>query len=616
MFAKIVGFELRYQLKNPVFWVGVILFFLLTFGLTTSDQISLGSNSNAHVNSPFAMAQAELAFALFFMFVSTAFVANVVVRDDETGYGPIVRATRIKKFDYLFGRFLGAFIAVALAFLAVPLATFIGTLMPWVDPDKIGAFRPWDYAYTYFVIALPGLFLTSAGFFALATATRSMMGTYVGLVAVLVTYTIVTALAAKPEYMTAMAYADPMGFGAVDLVTRYWTVAEKNTLLAPILGPILWNRAIWLAVACALLALAYFTFRFETRGKKAKKAEKLAVQAAASTLPMAASARAVPRFDAAAARAQLWARTRLDMAQVFKSPAFFVLLALGLFNAGAGMWFNDGGYDIPIYPVTRKMIDVLRGAFAFIPVIVAIYYAGELVWRERDRGTEEIIDAAPVPDWVFVLPKILAIALVFVALLAVSIVAAVLVQLLKGYSSFEIGKYVWWYLTPLTVSLTLFAVLAVFVQALVPHKFLGWGVMVIYIIAQIVAVSYGFDHGLYRYGGGGLIGPMSPLSDMNGQGRAGEGGWWFRAYWGAIALVIGVLTYALWRRGKETRLTPRLRRLPSRLKGPAGALFTVGVVAAVGLGGFIFVNTNLWNVYHTSQDDERWAADYEKALLH
>ena len=43
------------------------------------------------------------------MFVSTAFVANVIVRDDDTGFGPIVRSTRVTKFDYLIGRFAGAF---------------------------------------------------------------------------------------------------------------------------------------------------------------------------------------------------------------------------------------------------------------------------------------------------------------------------------------------------------------------------------------------------------------------------------------------------------------------------------------------------------------------------
>ena len=44
--------------------------------------------------------------------------------------------------------------------------------------------------------------------------------------------------------------------------------------------------------------------------------------------------------------------------------------------------------------------------------MIAAYYAGELVWRERERKSHEIFGAAPVPDWVFVAPKILAIAFV------------------------------------------------------------------------------------------------------------------------------------------------------------------------------------------------------------
>jgi ABC-2 type transport system permease protein len=614
MFFKIVDFEFRYQLKNPVFWVAAGLFFLLTFGSVTIDEVQIGASANVHVNSPYAMTETTLALSLFFMFVSTAFVANVVVRDDETGFGPIVRATRVKKASYLYGRFLGAFLAVAVAFLAVPLATLVGSLMPWVDPEKIGPFRPGDYLYTYVVMALPSLFLTSSGFFALATATRSMMGTYLGVVGVLVTYTLVTALAAKPEYMQVMAYADPMGFGAVDQATRYWTVIERNTALVPLTGPLLWNRLLWTGVAAALLAIAYATFHFEVRGKKASRRAALAAEAPAPAAPAASTTRATPRFDAPALWAQFLARTRLDMAQVFRSPAFFVLLALGLFNAGLAMWFENGGYGVAIYPVTRRMIVILRGAFSLIPAIVAIYYAGELVWRERDRRTEEIIDAAPVPDWVFVAPKILAIAMVFVALFIVSILAAFLVQALKGYTAFEVGKYLWWYLAPLSVSMTLFAILAVFVQAIVPQKFVGWAVMVVIIVANLVFGSLGFEDNLYHYGGG-MIGPQVPLSDMNGQGRAGEAAWWLRAYWSAIALALMVVAYGLWRRGKETRLSPRLMRLPRRLAGPAGAILGLSLALAIGTGGFIFLNTHVWNPYHTERDDDRWAADYEKALL-
>jgi aminopeptidase N len=486
--------------------------------------------------------------------------------------------------------------------------------MPWVDPEKIGPFRPGDYLYTYVVLALPSLFLTSAGFFALATATRSMMATYVGVVGVFVLYNLVNILADKPEYLNAMAYLDPFGFGAIDKATRYWTVTERNTALVPLVGPLLWNRLLWSGVAAALLALAYWTFKVEERGKDANKSEALVAATPAPVQPVIADRPAVPVFDRRTALAQLSARTRLDMAQVFKSPAFSVLLALGLFISGVSMWFAGGGYGVDVYPVTRQMIEVLRGSFSLIPIIVAIYYAGELVWRERDRKTEEIVDAAPVPDWAFVAPKILAIALVFVALFAVSILAALLVQTIKRYTGYEIGKYLWWYLTPLSLSMVIYAVLAVFVQALVPHKFIGWGVMVLMIVAQTTLANLGFEHNLYRYGAG-MIGPEPPLSDLNGLGRAGEAAWWFRAYWGAIALVLAVLAYGLWRRGRETRLTPRLRRLPRRLMGPAGVVLAVGVLTAVGTGGYIFLNTNIWNPYHTDKDDDRWTADYEKAFL-
>ena len=39
MLAGILGFEWRYQLRNPVFWVAVVIFFLLAFGATLSFRI-------------------------------------------------------------------------------------------------------------------------------------------------------------------------------------------------------------------------------------------------------------------------------------------------------------------------------------------------------------------------------------------------------------------------------------------------------------------------------------------------------------------------------------------------------------------------------------------------
>ncbi|PVM85080.1 aminopeptidase [Caulobacter radicis] len=615
MFGKIASFELRYQLRSPVFWVVAVLFFLLTFGSVTIERISIGGGGTIHKNAPFAIAQTHLILSIFYMFVTTAFVANVIVRDDETGYGPILRTTRIRKFDYLYGRFAGAFLAAAISFLAVPIAMLIGSFMPWIDPEKLGPNLLNAYLYAYFVLALPTLLLTSALFFALATVTRSMMWTYVGVIGFLVLWVVAGIALDKPEFEQAAALWEPLGTGAFSLATKYWTANERNTITPALTGALLFNRVFVVVLAGGLLAAAYGLFRFqaaELAGRKGEKS-KATLPPPVEILPPAPKPLAQPRHDRATAWIQFVARTRLDMGQVFKSPAFFVLLALGLFNAAGSLWVatDADGYGGQIYPVTRALLAPLLGSFSLIPMIIAIYYAGELVWRERERRTHEIIDSTPVGDWAFTAPKIAAIALVLLSTLLVSVVAGVVSQIGHGYFRLELDKYLLWYVLPQAVDWVLLAVLAVFLQVLSPHKFIGWGLMVVYVVTQVTFQNLGFQHNLYNYGGS----PGMPFSDMNRLGAFWIGAWWFRAYWSAFAVLLAVLSYALWRRGTETRLLPRLRRLPHRLRGANGVVFGVVFLAFAGLGSFIFVNTNVWNEYRTNLDDERWTADFEKTLL-
>ncbi|WP_066687859.1 M1 family metallopeptidase [Caulobacter sp. CCH9-E1] len=614
MFRKIAGFELRYQLKSPVFWVVATIFFLLTFGAATIDQIRIGGGGNIHKNAPFAIAQTHIILSIFYMFVTTAFVANVVVRDDETGFGPILRSTRVRKFDYLYGRFAGAFLAAAISFLVVPLAIWLGSFMPWIDPERLGPNDLHAYLFSYFVLALPTILLTSALFFALATVTRSMMWTYVGVIAFLVLWIVAGIALRRPEYAKIAAYWEPLGASAFGQATRYWTASERNSLVPPFTGALLFNRVFVSALAVGFLGLAHGLFRFQSADLSGQRKVK-ATKGTANEAPPSALAGPLPapRFDRQTAWAQLVVRTRLDMGQVFKSPAYFVLLFLGLANAMGSLWFatEAGTYGGVIYPVTHVLIEPLLGSFSLIPVIIAIYYSGELVWRERERKTHEIIDATPVPDWAFVVPKTLAISLVLISTLLISVLAAVLSQALHGYFNFEFEKYLLWYLLPQSVDWILLAALAVFLQALSPHKFIGWGLMVIYLVTTITFVNLGFEHKLYNYGSV----TSTPFSDMNGQGKFWIGAWWLRAYWSAFALVLLVLAHALWRRGTESRLLPRLRRLPARLNGGAGILMTLSLAVFAAAGGYIYLNTNVWNPYRTKIDNEKWQADYEKTLL-
>jgi ABC-2 type transport system permease protein len=610
MFLRIARFELRYQIRNPVFWVAAVLFLLLTFGAMASEAVQIGGGGNTHKNAPAALTQIQAILGLFFMFVTTAFVANVVVRDDDTGFGPIVRSTPITRFQYLGGRFAGAAAAASLACLFIPLGLWIGSAMPWVDAETMGPNRLVFYAYGFLAFALPNLLVTGAIFFAAATLTRSMMWTYVAVIGFFLAWLILTGIAqARPELRDTVALIEPFGLPAFGNAIRYWTTAERNSMLPAVEGAILINRLIWVAIGSAFLALAIARYRFAEAGlsKKLRKNE----APKAMSPPVTGRTAPVPERGASPAAAQLRARTRLEMKLVFRSPAFVVLIALGMINTFANLWFSGEVFGTPTFPVTRAVIPVLAGSFGIFPIIIAVYYAGELVWRERDRRMHEIIDATPLPNWAYIVPKTLAVALVLLVTLLFGVLAAILVQLVRGYTNIEPAKYLLWFVLPQTAAMVMIAVLAVFVQSLSPNKYVGWAVMVVYIVGTIVLNTLGFEHNLYQF-------PSTPdvqYSDMNGAGFYWIGAWWFRLYWAAFCVILLVVSHLLWRRGTETRLEPRLRRVPRRLKGAPGAIAGTALAVFAATGAYAWYNTNVLNRYETASARDEFAAAYEKKYL-
>ena len=472
MLRKIAAFEMRYHLRSPLFLIGFALLFLLSFGSTASDFIRIGSGGNVHVNSPASILETTGVMNLFGLFVFIAFVANVVIRDDETGFAGIVRATRMTKFDYLVGRFLGAFVVAVVVMSSVQLGKLIGSSMPWVDVEDLGPTKLNHYFYALLVYSVPTVLLLSAAFFALATATRSMMWTYLGAVGFLVLYVVSQLLLGDPEYKTLAALCDPFGLVPFYEATRYWTATQRNADLLPITGSLLYNRLIWVSIAVSLFAFTYWRFSFSAKGNKESPASQ-ELESEESTAPSLAGVTRVAPINPS-----VWVMfstlTRFDMRFVFKSPAFFVLLALGVFNSFGGFVNVVDARGTDYFPVTREMIEALVGTFSIFPLIIAVYYAGELVWRDHDRRIHDIVDATAAPNWSFMVPKVMAVSLVLTICYFVAVLAAIAYQLYHGYTAVELRSYFWWFVVPGVIESIQLAVLSVFVQALVPHKFIGW----------------------------------------------------------------------------------------------------------------------------------------------
>lgn len=624
MLAQIARFEFRYLLRNPLLWVTAALTFALFFVSMSVDGFELGSEGGLLGNAAYATLRNYLVVSVIFMFVTTAFVANVVIRDDETGFGPIVRSTRITRFEYLIGRFLGAFAVAALCMLVVPLAICLGTLMPWADPTALGPNRLVDHLYGYFLLALPNLFIHAAVFFALATITRSMMATYLGVIGfVSGFFVLASAFEDRPQLQTAVALADPFGGRALSDATRYWTVAERNVLLPELTGALLYNRLLWIGMSILCLALAYAAYRFADQGMSKREHDRQRLLAQPENAFRAVRVRPVhgnqrgrsyrpagglpsSLCGSAAVRTLLWMRTRFEMKQVVLSPAFPVLMAWGLFTTLISLTTQRDPDGKPTYPTTLSMIPELENGMAVIPLIIAIYYAGELVWRERDRRVHELVDASPMPNWAYVVPKTLAMALVLMSMLLTTVVASVIVQISLGYTDLELGKYLLWYVLPTTWDMLLLAALAVFVQALSPHKAVGWGIMVVFVIWQ--QLNTVINHNLLNYGAT----PGMPLSDLNGAASFWQGAWTFRIYWGAFAILLLVAAHLLWRRGTEIRLKPRLALARRRLTGVPGWVAGAALLTFIATGAYAYYNTNVLNDYQTRDASDDDAAEFEK----
>jgi ABC-2 type transport system permease protein len=617
MLSAVARFEYRYQLRNPVFWAAFGIFVLFGFGLTASENVSLGSPGAVKENAPYTIGVALALFCLFYQFVTTSFVANAIVRDDTTGFGPIVRSTALTKNQFVMGRFLGGFAIALTGYLAVPLGMMVGVKMPWVDPETVGPNGPLPYLWHYLIIAVPNIFISCAFLLALATTFRSMMATYIGLIIFVMGYTITNVVvSAKPEWLETFAKFELLGIAAIQDLTRYWTTADLNNRLFPLEGNLLVNRLFVLGLGAAMLAATVWRFSMSERAPSKRQLKKIARREARETSlaaeePAALQSPAIPFFGTATTWRQVRARLKVEIMQVLKSPGLIVILLLAIFNSLAVLLTSRTMYDTDTYPLTAGVIDTMRQNFALFLLMIAVFYGGELVWRERDRKVNEVIDASPVADWVMVLPKVVAIVVVLLLVNLAGMLTGMGFQIAKGVTGFSLGQYMGWYVLPSTFDMALIAMLAVFFQVLSPNKYVGWALMLVWFVGGIFLNNLGYANILYTYNGS----PGEPLSDMNGNGGFQAGAWIARLYWGSFALLLMLIAHLIWPRGTVTALRPRLADMRKRLGAWPVGLGAAALVAMVGTGMVINRNIKQLNTYRTSDEVEQRRAEAERRYL-
>ncbi|MBX3233289.1 MAG: hypothetical protein KIT84_33375 [Labilithrix sp.] len=610
MLRALISFELVRRLKMLSTYVyGLILFasgfflMLASGGAFSSVAVSSG-NERVAANSPQLLFGNTALIALLGIFTVAAIFGQAAYQDFGHGTWMIIFTKNVKKGPYLLGRFLGAFVFSALLFLAIGLGLGTASIVIWkLHPENLGPTMVTAYLWPYVVQVWPMLFFTGALFFALAAVTRRMAPVYVGAVVLVLGYVVATTVLGDVANQTLAALLDPFGFLAFGVTTRYWTPVEQNRDLVPLLSVFGLNRLLWTGAGALLFALAVRRFRTtveELGGKKSDDAPSVAELGPIVVVTPSKSA-----FGWVRACAFL---TRAYVREILQSAVFWSLVVAGVLLGTTVVFVAKEIFGTATLPVTYQAIELASGGFKLFTVIIVVFYAGELVWRERDVGVQDVLDATRAPAWVTYVAKVLALFAVALSVKAIVAVVALVSQLARGYFDIEWRLY---FIELVVIGFTgtaLTCVLALFVQVLVNHKYVGHAVMVLYYVLGAVLAAVGVEDPLFRYGSE----TSTTYSDMNGYGAAFRAWGWFRLYWWGFALVLLVAGYALFARGRDTKLKERARAGRARLRAVPVALGVVGIAAWLGGGGFLYYNTHILNRFETSKDGERDRVAYEK----
>ena len=610
-FSEICRFELRQQLKAPLFWIVAAVLGALAFALASTDAVILGGASgNVLRNAPMVIVRLLSALTLFSLLLVTIFVAGAALRDFDQRTSELFFTTPMSRGAYLGGRFVAGYLAALAIMLICALGVAVGGLMPWIDAARMGPPSWHGYAWALGVIVLPDMLFIAALLFLIATATRSLLATYIGLIAYFVLQGIVGQLTKDVNNHFVAAMLDPFGGRTLGLVTRYWSADQSNRELPALTGVLLFNRMLWSGVSLALLGASLALFRPNREGlqlprRKPRPEPPMLRPQGGSTLSLPS----VQLADGLRTRLlQLRTQFAFDTLGVLRGVPFVIMLALGLANLFGALLLSGQIYGTATWPVTHQVLENIRGGFQWLLYIIITFYAGELVWRERSQRTAEVSDAFPVPDWVPLTAKLGALVAVIVTFLLVGAIVGIGWQLGHGYTHLEPGLY----LATLAldaVPFVLLAVLAVFLQVLSNNKFLGYLLTIVWLVLSTIGFDLlHWEQHLYNYG----TAPGTPYSDMNGFGHFLRGALWFDFYWACCALVLLVLAALFWVRGTDHAWRDRLREARARLHAPAKIALSLGLLAFIGSGLWIYYNTNVLNHYQSSSDTLRERADYEK----
>jgi ABC-2 type transport system permease protein len=613
MFKSFFTFEIKNGFRTPMVYIFFIVFAILTCLATCIEGVVIGGGvGNVLRNAPFVVQQFYAVMSIFGLFLATAFINAAALRDFENNTHQIIFSRPISKVSYYFGHFFGAITVAILPLLGVSLGIVAGTainsITQNIDIERFGAHDWQSHLNSVLVFVIPNIFFCGAIVYAVATNTRNTMYSYIATLLLLVAYLTAGSYMKDLKNENIAIFLDPFGIRTFSLLTKYWTVEDKNTLSLGLSGMMLLTRLLWFGIGMMVLFFGYQRFSFSEKTKAGKKENVDAKAAKMATAKSGQMPILTPNFGIGTTLAQLLNQTKVEMKGIFRSTPFILLTLIGMMNMLPNLINAGGFYGNTTHPVTYQMCDLIQGAFYLFTICVLTFFSGELVWKERQARMNDIYDAMPTKSWTIYLGKFIALGGVIAAMLVIVILSCIIAQAAKGYTNFELAVYFKRVLVLDFLGFMYLGAMSMLLHTLVNNKYIGFFAFVIFVaLNSFMWGGLHIESNMVQFGAT----PNYTYSDMNKFGPFVKGLIGFNIYWALFSAIVGIVTILFWMRGRDTDWKNRIYNFKLNYNKNKFVIF--GLIGTwLFSAGFVYYNTKVINKYMTSNEMEKMQVEYEK----
>ncbi|MDX1751771.1 MAG: M1 family aminopeptidase [Salinimicrobium sediminis] len=615
-------YELQYQFRSITPHVFFLVFLAMSYLIVMGNYVPDALLMEHYINSPFVIASVTIVTTMFWLLIGPATAGEAATRDIHTRMYSLVFTSPVSKTSYIGGKFLAALLMNSWILLSIPMGIIVATYTSGLEENLIGPFRMSGYLTAFLYVAFPNIFLATAVQFLFSIISKRAIASYLAGFALYIGSYVITFTAGNLAISNIL---DPMSYNyVISTVQRSWTPLDLSHRLISLEGVFLVNRLLWMGIGIAAVVVAYSRFKFSYAGSNNKKNSRLRMGASeksrvlnldlgrAITVPVG-----LRSFNFKTSILQVLAIASSSFWDIMKRKGGLIILSTVALFSLMVLYVNFDHQDVPMVGDTwRVLVDLVaplgsvKIPWIFIVILIA-FYAGELIWREREARLSDVYDATPTADWVLFFGKFLALAVFLITFCTFLVFVGISIQLMLGNQNIDLLLYLKILFGVQLVDYLVFALIACFIHIIVNQKYLGHFVVLLAFAFIAFGPMMGIENKLLIPGSdsGWSYTAMQGFSDMK---------LWalYKLYWIGWTILLAVISRLLWIRGRDYLVNKRYKLAIERISRSVLTPTLAAIILILVSGGFIFYNTRVLNTYMSSEELKAYKADYEKRFGH